>query len=119
MQILTNSDGLRGGGEATNNTVTAMVEAGLGRFSTHVTRVEVHMTDQNGGKGGKDDKRCVLEAHLEGRKPVAVVENAANMKQAVQGAIDKLVRMLDSTVGKMNEHRRNLPAAPVAEDDPA
>ncbi len=77
------------------------------------------MSDQNGTKGGKDDKRCVLEAHVEGRKPVAVVENAANTKQAVQGAIDKLVRMLDSTVGKMNEHRRNMPDVSKTDGDPA
>jgi len=97
------------GGEALANTITGMLEDALGRFSSHVTRLEVHLSDENGKKGGKDDKRCVLEARMEGRKPVAVVENAATVKQAVQGAMDKLVRMLDSTVGKQHEHRRNMP----------
>jgi hypothetical protein len=61
------------------------------------------------------DKRCVIEAHMEGRKPVAVADNAEAMKPAVQGAIDKLVRMLDSTVGKMNAQRRSG-VEPVVEE---
>jgi ribosome-associated translation inhibitor RaiA len=118
MQILIHADH-RGSSEALSSTVSNMVETALMRFSSHITRVEVHMSDENGSKGGKDDKRCVLEARMEGRKPVAVSEHAANMKQAVQGAIDKLVRMLDSTVGKLHEHRKNMPDLPVPEVDPA
>jgi ribosome-associated translation inhibitor RaiA len=105
MQIQVHA-GSRTGGGALIETVTGMIEAALGRFAKHLTRVDVHMSDENGSKGGKD-KRCVVEAHMEGRKPVAVVENAETMKQAVQGAIDKLVRMLDSTTGKMTAQRRD------------
>ncbi len=112
MQIQVNSGNRAAGGAALVVTVTGMVEAALARFSAHVTRVEVHMSDENGSKGGKDDKRCVLEARMEGRKPVAVVDNAASMKEAVQGALDKLVRMLDKTVGQMHEHRRDVPEVP-------
>jgi len=106
MQIQVQAGNRVGGGGALIATVTGMVETSLDRFSGHVTRVEVHMSDENGSKGGRD-KRCVLEARMEGRKPVAVVDNAETMKQAVQGALDKLVRMLDSTVGRMQEHRRD------------
>lgn len=102
------------GGEALASTITTMLEQALDRFSEHVTRLEVHLSDENGKKGGKDDKRCVLEARMEGRKPVAVVENAATVKQAVEGAIHKLVRMLTSTVGKQHEHRRSMPDLPSA-----
>jgi ribosome-associated translation inhibitor RaiA len=124
MQIQVHA-GSRTGGGALIETVTGMIEAALSRFAKHLTRVDVHMSDENGSKGGKD-KRCVVEAHMEGRKPVAVVENAETMKQAVQGAIDKLVRMhaetmkqavqgaidklvrmLDSTTGKMTAQRRD------------
>jgi ribosome-associated translation inhibitor RaiA len=119
MQIQINTGSRVGGGGALIATVSGMVEAALGRFSAHVTRVEVHMSDENGAKGGKLDKRCVLEARMEGRKPVAVADNADTMKVAVQGAIDKLVRMLDRTVGQMQEHRRDVPELPVPEGDPA
>jgi ribosome-associated translation inhibitor RaiA len=116
MQIQVHTGSRVGGGAALVETVTGMVEAALGRFSAHVTRIEVHMSDENGAKGGKQDKRCVLEARMEGRKPVAVADNADNMKQAVQGAIDKLVRMLDKTSGRMNEHRRDVPELPPDAD---
>jgi len=111
MQIQVQAGSRVGGGAALVETVTGMVEEALGRFSNHVTRLEVHMSDENSAKGGKLDKRCVLEAHVEGRKPVAVADNADTMRDAVKGAIDKLVRMLDNTVGRMNEHRRNIPEA--------
>jgi ribosome-associated translation inhibitor RaiA len=109
MQIQVQAGSRVGGGAALVETVTGMIEEALGRFSDHVTRVEVHMSDENGAKGGKQDKRCVIEAHVEGRKPAAVVDNADTTKEAVKGAIAKLVRMLDSTVGRMHEHRKNAP----------
>lgn len=115
MQIQVQAGNRVGGGAALIETVTGMVDEALGRFASHVTRIEVHMSDENGAKGGKD-KRCVIEARMEGRKPVAVVDNAETTKQAVQGAIEKLVRMLDSTVGKMNEHRRSGVEPPAGED---
>jgi ribosome-associated translation inhibitor RaiA len=111
MQIQVHAGNRVGGGGALIETVTGMMQTALTRFASHVTRVDVHMSDENGSKGGRD-KRCVVEAHMEGRKPVAVADNAETTKQAVQGAIDKLVRMLDSTVGKMREHRRDAPPLP-------
>jgi ribosome-associated translation inhibitor RaiA len=106
MQIQVHAGSRVGGGGALIETVTSMTQEALTRFAGHVTRIDVHMSDENGSKGGKD-KRCVVEAHMEGRKPVAVTDNAETMKQAVQGALQKLVRMLDSTVGRMREHRKD------------
>jgi ribosome-associated translation inhibitor RaiA len=111
LQIQINSER---GGEALATTVTEMLESALSRFSALVTRVEVHLSDENGKKGGKDDKRCVLEVRMEGRKPVAVIDHAATVKQAVQGAIDKAVRMLDSTVGRLKDHRKDAAGVPPA-----
>jgi ribosome-associated translation inhibitor RaiA len=109
MQIQVQAGSRVGGGTLIED-VTAEVEAALARFSAHITHIEVHMSDVNGSKGGKD-KRCVLEARMEGRNPVAVVDNAVATREAVTGAIQKLVRMLDSTVGKMQNHRKDLPKA--------
>lgn len=44
----------------------------LCRYKEHITRIEAHLTDEDGRKNGGDDKRCVLEARIEGRTPVAV-----------------------------------------------
>ena len=108
MQIQINTDDHVHGGEALAETVTSMLQKSLARFSGQVTRVEVHLRDENGGKHGAQDKRCMLEARIEGLKPMAVTEHAASMKQAVTGATDKLVHLLDHTLGRLHEHRRNM-----------
>ena len=108
MQIQVQAGSRVGGGASLIENVTAEVEAALERFSAHITHIEVHMSDENGSKGGKD-KRCVVEARMEGRNPVAVVDNADTIREAVTGAIHKLVRMLNSTVGKLQGHRKDLP----------
>ena len=105
MKIQLNTDVHIDGDEALAAQVSATVEQALERFNEHVTRVEVHLGDENGGKNGQKDQRCMLEARLEGRPPVAVTDHAASLEQAVQGATQKLARLLDSTLGRLHEHR--------------
>ena len=105
MKIQLNTDVHIEGNEALATHVTTTVKHVLGRFSEHVTRVEVHLSDVNGGKTGDHDKRCMLEARLEGRQPVAVTEQAASLHLAIDGAAHKMARMLESTFGRLNEHR--------------
>jgi ribosome-associated translation inhibitor RaiA len=105
MKIQINTDAHIDGNEAVGARVSATVEQALDRFSEHITRVEVHLADENGSKTGQRDQRCMLEARLEGRKPVAVTEHAATLEQAVQGAADKLARLLGSTLGRLHDHR--------------
>lgn len=105
MKIQVNTDVHIDGTEALTAEVNATLEQALERFREHVTRVEVHLGDENGSKSGQQDQRCMLEARLEGRQPVAVTDYAATMQQAVQGAAQKLVRMLDSTLGRLQDQR--------------
>jgi len=68
------------------------------------TRLEVHLSDENGHKDALNDKRCVVEARLEGVKPIAVTNIANNHEQAVEGAIDKLKSTLETKFGRLNNH---------------
>lgn len=102
MQILINTDHNIEGREALAARVEGVVEQGLGRFGGRITRVEVHLSEQNGDKGGQDDKRCVMEARVEGRPPTAVSHQAATLDQAVHGAVDKLKRSLESILHTSN-----------------
>lgn len=77
----------------------------LARFADDVTRVEVHLSDENHGAGGANDKRCVIEARLAHLQPMAVTHDAGNVDDAFRGAADKLKRALDSAIGRMNSHR--------------
>ena len=119
MKIQLNTDAHINGTEALAAQVNATIEDALGRFKGHVTRVEVHMSDENGGKSGQKDHRCMLEARLEGRQPVAVTEHAATLDQAVSGAAQKLVRLLDSTLGRLHDHRERASGLPLSGTDAA
>lgn len=100
MQIQINTDHHIEGHEALVAWATGEVKTALGRHSDHITRVEVHLSDENGHKTGQSDKRCVMEARLEGRQPMAVTHHAENLHQAVTGAADKLARVIESTLGR-------------------
>lgn len=76
----------------------------LDRFSDHITRVEVHLSDENSGKSGSNDKRCLMEARLPAHQPVAVSHHGASIDEAFRGAAEKLKRALESTLGRLKDH---------------
>ena len=119
MKIQLNTDAHVDGSEATAAQITATVAQALERFSAHITRVEVHLSDDTDGKHGQGDQRCMLEARLEGRQPVAVTDHAATPTQAVHGAAQKLARLLGSTLGRLQEHRQGASGGPPPEEEPA
>ncbi len=100
MHVQVNTDNHIEGREALATRVEAVVQESLRRFSDQITRVEVHLSDENSHKGG-DDKRCMMEARLEGRRPTAVTHQAATLDQAIDGAADKLQRSIESTLGRL------------------
>nr|WP_199158263.1 HPF/RaiA family ribosome-associated protein [Pedobacter sp. ASV2] len=77
---------------------------GLSRYTDHLTRLELHLSDVNGNKDAQNDKRCVLEARLEGRPPIAVTSLDNTYDQAVNGAISKLDSSLNTIIGKIKNH---------------
>jgi hypothetical protein len=81
--------------------VTEEVEGALARFSDQLTRVEVHLGDENGARGGTTDKRCAMEARPAGLPPVAVTHHAATVAEACRGAVRKLQRLLDTQLGRV------------------
>ena len=112
MQIQINTGHNIEGHEALAAQVSEVVESALSRVSDHITRVEVHLNDENSDKHGQSDKRCMMEARLERRQAIAVTHQAATLDQAVNGAADKLTRLIESTLGsrRHQESRRTDPA---------
>src|SRR5690348_13909872 len=87
MQILVNTDNHIGGSQKLSGFVEDVLQGTLGRFGERITRVEVHLTDENSReKEGNNDKRCVLEARLAGLQPIAVSDQGATLEQAIDGA---------------------------------
>lgn len=111
MQVQVNTGRSVEGGERLTHYVQATVQEKLQRFVDEVTRVEVHLSDENSHKSHGDDKKCTLEARPAGRPPVAVTHQAATLDQAIHGAVEKMGRLLDSTFG----HSHNPKAPPVSD----
>ena len=105
MQIQINTDHTIKGHETLVAKLSSSIENALSRFSDHITRLEVHISDENGDKPGPNDKRCMMEARLEGREPIAVTYHAATIDQAVDGATNKLINMIDSILERQRDHR--------------
>jgi hypothetical protein len=102
MQVEVTTDGNIDGTGGFISDTEGEVKAVLARHLDSVTRVEVHLGDENGGKGGSADKRCTVEARPEGRRPVAVTHHAASTAEALRGALQKLARLLERQAGKGN-----------------
>lgn len=89
----------------TQDWVTATVEVTLERHLEDLTRVEVHLSDENGGKSGPKDKRCKMEARPKGHQPIVVTQDANTLTQAVEGASEKLEHALEHLFGKLRGKR--------------
>ncbi len=113
MKIQVNTDANIPGHAARVEGVSRTVEHALARFADVITRVEVHLSDENSAKTGKNDQRCVLEARLQGRSPVAVTEHADSQGQALNGATAKMIHLLEHTLGRLHDHRAHIPDLPA------
>jgi ribosome-associated translation inhibitor RaiA len=69
---------------------SAFIEEELDRFSDHITRVEVHLSDENGPKEGHDDIRCLMEVRVEGLQPIVASDQLDTIEQSVSGALTKI-----------------------------
>ncbi len=105
MQVLVNTGSDVEGSNDLTEQVRGVVEDNLGRFSDRITRVEVHLNDENSAKGGSDDKRCMMEARLSGLDPTAVTSHSGSVREAINSAADKLERAIDSRLGRIRDSR--------------
>ena len=103
MLIQVNTDRNIEGDHALAQQVEAVVRGALDRFKEHITRVEIHFSDENSAKKvGADAIRCLAEARLAGLQPIPASHQAATLEQALDGAVEKLRRSLDSTLGRLD-----------------
>ncbi|TDU64236.1 sigma 54 modulation/S30EA-like ribosomal protein [Prosthecobacter fusiformis] len=82
----------------------SIVTDALSHVSDHITRVEVHLNDENSKKSGPEDKRCMMEARLEGHQPIAVTHKAETLAFAMDGAAEKLKTAVEHTVDRLQRH---------------
>ena len=117
MQIQINTGHHIEGSEARDEWARRVVESSLGHLADSVTRVEVHFSLENAGKPGQGDKRCLLEARLNGRPPIAVTNDADALDVALNGAVHKLVRAMEHALGRADKHARDARVTPGDDAD--
>ena len=100
MQVQVHTDNHVNGSAGLTAHVESIVMGALARFGNRVMRVEVHIGDENGHKGGEHDKRCAMDARLSGLQPIAVTGQGLSVEAAINSAADKLVRTIDRTLEK-------------------
>ena len=100
MQIQIHTDHHIEGHEAFAAWATGEIKNALTHHRDQITRVEAHMGDEAGHKSSQNDRRCMLEARLAGRQPLAVTHHADTLYLAVTGAAEKLNRAIDAALGR-------------------
>jgi hypothetical protein len=104
MQIQVNTDNQIDANDEFIGQVQEHLHDKLRRFENRITRLEVHFTDENSSlKKGDNDKRCQIEARLNGLKPISVTAQDAAILQALTHATKKLQSALDTTLGKLDD----------------
>jgi hypothetical protein len=105
MQFQLNTDHHIQGDDRLAEVAEATVTGALGHLTGRLTRIEVHLADANGAKGGPDDIRCTVEARPEGMQPQTVTHNDADVESALRGGAKKIRALLDSEFGKLDKRR--------------
>lgn len=103
MQIQVNTDHNVKGGDLLIQYIEGLLNDSLSSFKDEITRVEVHVSDENSHKGGDDDLRCTMEARIRGLQPIAVTHHDENIDQAIAGATDRITRSVRKTLEKRRE----------------
>ncbi len=92
-----------------NGWMAATVEDALERYGEQITTVEVHLADEDGPKNSDGAIRCSLEVRVAGFKPIAATAHANDIGTALETALTKISRHLDSQFGRV----RNVHANPL------
>jgi ribosomal subunit interface protein len=100
MIIQLNSDKNIQGSEKLETFISQKINRSLKRFTSKITRIEVHLSDQNAGKSGSDDMQCRIETRIKDLQPVTVTARSSTKEKALSEAIDKMKAALESAIGK-------------------
>ncbi len=104
MQVQFNSDSSVMGTQEVAERIENHVREKLARFEDRLTRVEIHVRDENGPKHGADDKACTIEARPRGGKPIGVTGHADKVDDAARKAAGTLAQRLERHFGKSERH---------------
>ncbi|MGY2437114.1 HPF/RaiA family ribosome-associated protein, partial [Escherichia coli] len=80
MQVLVNSGKHVSSSMDFKDDIRGRIRDKLQRYEDHLTRIEIHLSDENALKSGPQDKRCKVEARMKGRDPLTVSHDASELQ---------------------------------------
>lgn len=102
MTIQINTDKNIEWNDRNNKHFSGMISEELDRFSDHITRVEVHLSDENASKEGNNDIRCLVEVRVQGQQPIAASSNTNTIEQSISSALTKINAALKTKLDRNN-----------------
>ena len=115
MQINVNTDRTIDKHQGLDEHVQNVVVSSIGRFGEHISRVDVHLSNENKEKQADGGNYCMMEARVTGYQPIVVHDHAANLHQAIANAGTKLARAVDSALGRLEDKKKREPLPVDAE----
>ncbi|MHC5002683.1 MAG: HPF/RaiA family ribosome-associated protein [Planctomycetota bacterium] len=92
-------------GDPVINCVYEHVGAALDVFDEQITRVEVHLHDDDGPKSSGTGKRCVIEVRLAGHQPLGVEHQSNDIYESIRAAAGKAERAVRRRIERHREHK--------------
>lgn len=114
MQINVNTDRTIQNHQGLDEHVESVVRSSIDRFGDHITRVDVHLSNENKEKGADGGNYCMMEARVSGYQPIVVHEHSDDLRQSIKNAGGKLARALDSAIGRLQD--KNKHTSPAVDD---
>ncbi|ESZ62482.1 HPF/RaiA family ribosome-associated protein [Mesorhizobium sp. L103C131B0] len=105
MLVQVNSDNTITGTAELTDRLDARLQHDLARFADRITTLEVNFSDESAREGRAHGVQCSIEARIANRQAEAVSDSGQNVEQALTGAVAKLRRSLDRTVGRDKDHK--------------
>lgn len=120
MQVQVHTNQIEGSARLQEWVSSAVLDK-LDHFDEFLTRVVVHISDENAHKAGADDKRCHIEARPKGHQPISVTHKSEEMGIAVDGAVEKMRHALEHLAGRLENKvvptgRLEAPGEPLLTD---
>ncbi len=113
MQIQINTGHNIEGGKMLSAHISEVVEDTLRHHSEQLTRVEVHLADENGPDSELNVIRCAMEGRLKRHQPLTVTCEAGSVHQAVDEAAEKLDRLVEHTLGRLHDEKIHRTDPPI------
>lgn len=105
MLVQINTDNRIAGSAGFSQAMETRLRERLDRFSSRLTRVELHVRDVDGTTNGANGVEAKLEVRPAGGAPLLTTAQGPDPDAALAGALRKIVELLDRAFGKQDAVR--------------